>query len=215
VFATSAFFVVLKGQPLDFALGNAHTEAPPAPVRTLAETALVATLSGNTAAFDDFVRRHQDRLFYAVHRLVETSEDAADVVQDAFVRAFINLESFRGDSNLYTWVYRIAYHLVISQKRKKRPVVSLDDARGPDPVDTSDGVHPGEAIERQEDKAGLYAALDSLSPGYRDLLVMRDLDGLRYDEIAHVLAVPIGTVRSRLHRARLELRQLLNPGWRW
>jgi RNA polymerase sigma-70 factor, ECF subfamily len=93
-----------------------------------------------------------------------------------------------------------------------RPVESLDAARGADPVDSSAGIHHGEAIEQREDEAGLYADLDSLCPEYRDVLVMKDLDSQRYVDIADVLALPIGTVRSRLYRARLELRQLLNPG---
>ncbi len=176
---------------------------------------ITAALDGNTAAFGDLVRRHQDRLYNAVLRVVDNAEDAADVVQDAFVNAFQALKSFKGDSELYTWLYRIAFNSAISQKRKRRPVASLDAARGSDPtvepVDHSVGNRPGEEMERREDEAGLFVALARLSPEHRDVLVMKDLDGQRYEEIAVVLGVPIGTVRSRLHRARLELRQILEP----
>ncbi|HEY2785977.1 MAG TPA: sigma-70 family RNA polymerase sigma factor [Fimbriiglobus sp.] len=176
---------------------------------------ITATLAGNTAAFGDLVRRHQDRLYNAVLRVVDHAEDAADVVQDAFVNAYQALGTFKGDSELYTWLYRIAYNLAISQMRKRRPVVSLDVARGSDPtadpIDHSADTRPGEALERREDEAGLFIALARLSPEHRDVLVMKDLDGQRYEEIAVVLDVPIGTVRSRLHRARLELRQILEP----
>jgi RNA polymerase sigma-70 factor, ECF subfamily len=176
---------------------------------------IAAALAGNTAAFGDLVCRYQDRLYNAVLRLVDHGEDAADVVQDTFVNAFQALRSFKGDSELYTWLYRIAFNSAISQKRKKRPVASLDAARGLDPsidpIDTSPGTRPGEALEQREDEAGLYAALARLSTEHRDVLVLKDLDGQRYEDIALVLEVPIGTVRSRLHRARMELRQLLDP----
>jgi RNA polymerase sigma-70 factor (ECF subfamily) len=173
--------------------------------------AILAVLNGNTAAFGDLVCRYQDRLFHAVIGLVETNEDAADVVQDTFVRAFVALRSFKGNSELYTWLYRIALNLALGQRRKKRSVSRLDFASGSDPVDTSAGIRPGEAIERREAKAGLHGALARLSPGQRDVLVRKDLNGQRYEDIALVLAVPVGTVRSRLHRARKELRQLLGP----
>ena len=100
-------------------------------------------------------------------------------------------------------------------RRRKRSAASLDAARGSDPsldpVDASVGSRPDEGMERREDEARLYAALARLSPEHRDVLVLKDLDGQRYEEIALVLGVPIGTVRSRLHRARMELRNLLEP----
>ena len=176
---------------------------------------IAAALTGNTAAFGDLVRRHQDRLYNAVLRLVDNGEDAADVVQDTFVNAFTALGSFKGDAQLYTWLYRIAFNAAISRKRRKRPAASLDAARGSDPsldpVDASVGSRPDEGMERREDEARLYAALARMSPEHRDVLVLKDLDGQRYEEIALVLGVPIGTVRSRLHRARMELRNLLEP----
>jgi RNA polymerase sigma-70 factor (ECF subfamily) len=176
---------------------------------------VAAARAGSTAAFGELVRRHQDRLFNAVLRVVDNGEDAADVVQDAFVNAYGALASFKGDSELYTWLYRIAFNAAISLRRKRKPVASLDAARGSDPtvdpIDASADTRPGEALERREDELGLYAALSKLSGEHRDVLVMKDLDGQRYEEIAEVLGVPIGTVRSRLHRARMELRQLLAP----
>jgi RNA polymerase sigma-70 factor, ECF subfamily len=194
---------------MDLALGN--TPVFSSAERMLPETAGGTARNEKTAEFGDLVFRHQNRLFNAVLRIVETREDAADVVQDAFVNAFTGLQSFKGESNFYTWLYRIAYNLAISRKRKKRPVASLDDPRRTDLLDTSGSPHPSVAIERREDEASLFAALDSLSPKYRDVLVMRDLDGQGYKDIAVVLAVPMGTIRSRLHRARLQLRHLLNP----
>lgn len=176
---------------------------------------IAAALEGSTAAFGDLVRRYQDRLYNAVLRIVDNADDAADVVQDAFVNAFQALKSFKGDSELYTWLYRIAFNSAISQKRRRKPVASLDTARGSDPtvepVDLSEGNQPGDAMERREDEATLMAALARLSPEHRDVLVLKDIDGQRYEEIAVVLGVPIGTIRSRLHRARIELRLILDP----
>ncbi|HEY2910456.1 MAG TPA: sigma-70 family RNA polymerase sigma factor, partial [Gemmataceae bacterium] len=152
---------------------------------------------------------------------VDTPEDAADVVQEAFLNAYQSLRSFKGDAEFFTWLYRIAFNSAISLKRKKKPVVSLDAARNGEhrgsssglrePVDSSEFVKPGAALERTEEEALLHAALVRLSTEHRDVLVMKDMDGLKYEEIAEVIGVPIGTIRSRLHRARLELRELLEP----
>ena len=172
-------------------------------------------LAGRTAAFGDLVRRYQDRLFNAVFRVVENADDAADVVQDAFINAYQSLNSFKGDSEFFTWLYRIAFNAAISLRRKRKVVLRLDGEdgeKGAEPADPSDLVRPGLALERAEEDAHLVAALNRLSPEHRAVLVLKDLEDQKYEEIAEVLDVPIGTVRSRLHRARLELRDLLGPG---
>ncbi len=147
-------------------------------------------------------------------RLVNSPEDAADVVQDTFLSAYQSLHTFKGDAEFFTWLYRIAFNTAISLKRKKRPSVSLEShtrETGLDPDDESDYVKPNSAIERSEDERQLHDAIARLSPEHRDALVLKDLEGMKYEEIAEVLGVPIGTIRSRLHRARLELRDLLVP----
>jgi RNA polymerase sigma-70 factor, ECF subfamily len=172
-------------------------------------------LSGRTEAFGAIVLRYQDRLYNAVVRITDHGDDAYDVVQEAFLNAYQSLGSFKGDAEFYTWLYRIAFNAAVSQKRKKRQAVSLESGRNghpvADPADDATDTRPGEALERSEDEARLYAALARLSPDHRAVLVMKDIDGLKYEEIAAVTGVPIGTVRSRLHRARLELRGLLGP----
>lgn len=169
--------------------------------------------AGDTTAFGELVRRYQDRLYNIAFRVVGNPEDAADVVQDAFVNAFQSLASFKGESEFFTWLYRIAFNTAISQKRKKRPTISLDAARdgeaGYDPAaGTPDA---GATLERAEDERVLTAAIAKLSDEHRAVLVLKDIDGAKYEEIAATLGIPIGTVRSRLHRARLELRQLIVP----
>jgi RNA polymerase sigma-70 factor (ECF subfamily) len=169
-------------------------------------------VAGNTLAFGQLVRRHQDRLFNAVLRVADNAEDAADVVQEAFLNAYQSLNSFKGDSEFFTWLYRIAFNAAISLRRKKKAVLSFDgDARAAaEPVDPSEFTRPGVALERSEEDALLLAALNRLSPEHRVVLVLKDLEGQKYEDIALVLDVPIGTVRSRLHRARMELKELLH-----
>jgi RNA polymerase sigma-70 factor (ECF subfamily) len=171
-------------------------------------------LAGKRDAFGELVTRYHARLFNAALRLVQSPEDAADVVQDAFLNAFQSLHTFKGDAEFFTWLYRIAFNTAISLKRKKRPTVSLEANRGEagiDPDDPSEYVKPGSAIERTEDERQLAVAIARLSPEHREVLLMKDIEGLKYEDIAELLAVPIGTIRSRLHRARLELRELLVP----
>ena len=170
-------------------------------------------LQGDTAAFGVLVHRHQDRLYNSVYRMVGNAEDAYDVVQEAFLNAYQSLESFKGDSLFFTWLYRIAVNTAISLKRKQRAVVSIDTARngaqGIEPPDPSDLSRPGHAMEQAEQQRRIQAALSRLSPEHRAVLVMKDMEGQKYENMAEVLQVPIGTIRSRLHRARLELRELL------
>lgn len=173
-------------------------------------------LRGQSSAFGELVLRYQDRLFNAVLRIVDNPDDALDVVQDTFVNAYVSLASFKGDAEFYTWLYRIAFNNSVSLKRRRKILVSLDGNRdgegGIDPHDPSEVTQPGVALERSEEDAALQVALNRLSPEHRSVLVLKDIEGLKYEEIAEVVGVPIGTVRSRIHRARLELREMLEPG---
>jgi len=171
-------------------------------------------LGGQRDAFGELVSRYQARLYNAALRLVQSPDDAADVVQDAFLSAFQALHTFKGDAEFFTWLYRIAFNTAISLKRKKRPTTSLETHKGEtgiDPDDPSEYVKPGAAIERTEDEQQLSDAIARLSPEHREVLLLKDIEGLKYEDIAELLGVPIGTIRSRLHRARLELRDLLVP----
>jgi RNA polymerase sigma-70 factor (ECF subfamily) len=181
-------------------------------VSQVADTELVANaLDGDRAAFGELVRRHQDRLYHSVFHFCGAAEEAQDVVQDALVQAFLKLHMFRRDSAFYTWLYRIAMNLLISQKRRVRVTVSLDGfGQGRhDPIDGR--ARPSAALERQDRVTQVRAALLALSDEHRQVLVLREIEGWPYDTIADLLDLPIGTVRSRLHRARLELRDLLKP----
>jgi RNA polymerase sigma-70 factor (ECF subfamily) len=170
-------------------------------------------LKGDAAAFGVLVRRHQERLYNTVFRLVGNAEDAQDVVQEAFLSAYQSLEGFKGDALFFTWLYRIAVNTAISLKRKQRVLLRIDGGRsgegGVDPLDPSELSRPGHALEQAEQETRVRRALSRLSPEHRAVLVMKDMEGQKYEAMAEVLQVPIGTIRSRLHRARLELRELL------
>jgi RNA polymerase sigma-70 factor (ECF subfamily) len=168
------------------------------------------TMAGEPAAFGQLVLRYQDRLYNSLFRLLGSAEDAQDAVQDAFVQAFVKLKTFRGSAAFYTWLYRIAFNLAMSHARRGRPTRSLDfghDGCGGEPVD---GQPAAEAnLARRERATLVHAALAELSNDYRQVIVLREIEGCRYDEIAQILELPIGTVRSRLFRARVELRDRL------
>jgi RNA polymerase sigma-70 factor (ECF subfamily) len=155
------------------------------------------------------VRRYQDRLYATVFRLTGCAEDALDLLQEAFLRAYQKLDRFNGESSFYTWVYRIAINLALSSLRKRRR-----SAFAPAPIDPSDerergGDDPVQALERRERDQRIQQALDALAPDHRTVVVMKEFDALRYEEIGAILGIPVGTVRSRLHRARCELRERL------
>lgn len=173
---------------------------------------IAATLAGDSAAFGQLVGLYQDRLYNSLLRVVGSAEDARDVVQDAFVQAYVKLDTFRGTSAFYTWLYRIAFNLAMSRARRERKTASLDGLKslaGSEPID---GQPVSEAsLEQREQVELVHAALAELSPEYRTILVLREIDGCRYEQIAEILELPVGTVRSRLFRARLALRDQLSP----
>jgi len=177
---------------------------------------IAEVLAGRTESFGELVRRYQDRLYNVALRVVDSAEDAADVVQETFFSAYQSLANFKGDAELFTWLYRIAFNTAVSLKRKKRNALSLDAIRrdgdsAMDPEDKAEDIRPGAALERSEDEIVLATAMARLSEEHRNVLTLKEIDGLKYEEIAEIMQVPVGTIRSRLHRARLELRNLLAP----
>ena len=158
------------------------------------------------------VQRYQDRLYPTALRLTGGVEDALDLLQDAFLQSFRKLGGFHGESSFYTWVYRIVVNLALSKRRRRTPKLFQNPPSGAtfDPAETSESNDPSSHLERVEREALVQKALDRLAPDHRVVVVMKEFDGLRYEDIAATLGVPIGTVRSRLHRARCELKELLS-----
>jgi len=167
-------------------------------------------LAGSSAAFGQLVTKYQDRLYNTVLHVVGSSEDAYDVVQDAFVQAFLKLETFGRASAFYTWLYRIAFNSALTRRRRHKPTVSVEQARelsGDEPLGREES--PDARLEQQERVSQVRAALATLTEEHRTVLVLREMDGCCYETIAEMLDLPVGTVRSRLHRARLQLRDEL------
>lgn len=181
--------------------------------------------SGDRSAYGQLVVMYQDRLFNAVLRLVGDRDEAAELTQEAFTRGLTKLDSFRGDSSPYTWLFRIAVNLAISQLRKvqKHRVFSLNSP-GPAGATRShagdqasnlvdrmagDVQQPSARAEQRERDEAVLAALGRLDAEYRAILVMRDIEGFDYQQMAEFLSLPLGTLKSRLFRARLALRDEL------
>ncbi|HEX7896260.1 MAG TPA: sigma-70 family RNA polymerase sigma factor [Planctomycetota bacterium] len=182
--------------------------------RDLPDRELVARCQlGEADAFNELVNRHQDRVYAAVTRFCGNGEDAADVVQRAFINAYRKISEFKGDAAFSTWIYRIAFNQAISFRREnRRPSISLhakdEDGLIAEPVDDR---APGESMETEETRKKVQQALERLEEEDRQIIILKDLQGHSYDEIAAILEVPKGTVRSRLHRARMELKEKLKP----
>jgi RNA polymerase sigma-70 factor (ECF subfamily) len=169
-----------------------------------------ATLGGEKQAFGVLVQRYQDRLFNTLLRFTGSRHDASDLVQDAFIQALVKLDTFRGDSRFYTWLYRIAMNLSLSQRRKRRPVASVDVAKecaGEEPMDQQQG--PQQELLQVERAQLVQEALLRVGDEHRQILVLREMEGCSYDQMGEILSLPVGTVRSRLFRARMQLKQQL------
>lgn len=199
--------------------GKSGTLSPPPasnfadPVHTDDHQLIQDCLSGETEAFGRLVVRYQDRLYNTLLGVLCSPEDAREVAQDAFVQAFHKLSTFRGRSAFYSWLFRIAMNAAISRKRTaRRAPASIDaarDAAGIEPVDGHPGSSPSHSLEVTERQAAVRAALADLPEEFRTALVLKEIEGMKYEEIAEVVGCPIGTVRSRIHRGRSELREKL------
>lgn len=168
------------------------------------------TLSGDRSAFGELVEKYQSRLFGAMLNISGGREDALDVVQEAFTQAFLHLDSFRQNSRFYTWLYRIAFNIAVGIRRKKKPTVSVNTAfEEVGHVFTDDLNTPLDFAGNKEMREILWNAINRLDDEYRDAIVLREIEGYSYEEIAQILEIPPGTVRSRLHRARNLLKDML------
>jgi RNA polymerase sigma-70 factor, ECF subfamily len=182
------------------------------------ERAVALFLSGDTIGFDQIVRHYATMVFRLVSRLVGTDE-AEDIVQETFLRAFRGLERFRGECSLKTWLYTIALNRVRARQgtlakmrallARTRPDESGEDRDLLDEAADTAASPEEDAIERQR-RLRLHAAIRALPEDFRQAIVLRDLEGLAYDEIARVLGIPIGTVRSRIARGRAALLEELS-----
>ncbi len=168
-------------------------------------------LAGNRAAFEELVRPYLDRVYNALFRMVGNPDDAADLLQETLLRAFRNLAGFHGESAFYTWLFRIAMNLALSRKRSRRRTMTMDPIESMDQLADGKDQPPESNLVRDEQKNLVQRALEVVDADHRAILVLKDIEGLKYEQISEILNIPLGTVRSRLHRARLELEKILRP----
>jgi RNA polymerase sigma-70 factor (ECF subfamily) len=166
---------------------------------------------GDTEAFATLVERHQRTIFNLLYRMLGDYDDAAEVAQEAFLSAYRSIKSFRGDSSFSTWLYRIA----VNHANTRRKSLAQSQQRSAlmeslEPVGAG-GPDPAAAMERKELRERVQAALNGLEAEDATIILLRDLQDVPYETVADMLGIPIGTVKSRLHRARRALKARLTP----
>ena len=172
-----------------------------------------AAQQGDMGAFEELVKLYEKRVYALTLRMCKHPEDAAEAAQEAFLSAWQGLPFFRGEASFSTWLYRLASNACVDLLRREG---RHKNAAGPSFNDEEAGVdvadhapQPQEALERKELKAQIEAGLQSLTPDHRQVLILREMHQLSYDEISAVLEVDVGTVKSRINRARKQLRNFL------
>jgi RNA polymerase sigma-70 factor (ECF subfamily) len=174
------------------------------------EALLRRFVGGEDAAFSELMRRHEDRVFAMAFRITGDRSEALDATQEAFIALFRRAGSFRGHSAFSTWLYRIGMNAAYDVVRKRRPTVEADPDLTQD-IASSGATDMEEAAGIRSDVAGALAALP---PAYREAVVMHDLGGISYEDIATLTKVSLGTVKSRISRGRRALAELLEPSYR-
>jgi RNA polymerase sigma-70 factor (ECF subfamily) len=196
-------------------LKNNKSEAENRPVDLLVE----AFREGKPGAFDAIVRTHQDRVYAFCLRMLSDREDALDVAQEVFLSAYRNLAGFRGEASLSTWLIRIAANRSLNRIRQRatraaREVMSIEpqgDSESLFQPPGREGDRPDRMVESRETRKILEAAIANLDEDSRMLVLLSDVEGLSYEELSEEVGIPLGTVKSRLHRARMALRKMLAP----
>ena len=194
--------------------------AAPVESRPVVDVEFIERLKrGEAAAFEILITEHSGEIYGLLFRLTENSEEARDLTQETFLRAFQNIDRFRGEADLRTWIYRIAINQARNRwrwwrRRRRDATVSLEASHGQSSqtvgetlVETTE--NPEQQTLAREREVALRAALRKLSRSYREAVVLRDIEGFSYEEIAVTLGINVGTVKSRLARGRQELRQKL------
>ena len=179
------------------------------------ESALIGrVLAGDTDAFEPLVTENQNKVFHLALRLLGNEADAADAAQEAFLKAYTSLSGFRGDSRFSVWLYRLTNNVCLDmlRRQKRQSAVSLyteDDGEEAELTLPDGGPGPEELLLRAEDARLVRAAMDALPEDLRRILSLREIGGMSYEELAETLSLEVGTVKSRLNRARKKLCQLL------
>ncbi len=205
--------IALRGQELEQVAAATSSEA-----RAGGEAQFIERLrAGEAAAFDRLVQERSSDVYALLYRMTEDAEEARDLTQETFLRIFQSIERFRGDADLKTWIYRIAINQARNRwrwwRRRRRDVTVSLDAEGThdeQPLSArlrDTGIGPEQEALLRERETALRNALRTLGRSYREVVILRDVEGLSYEEVAATLEISIGTVKSRLSRGRQELRR--------
>ena len=195
-----------------------QTEATPAQADVSELDLVKQCQAGDTEAFDELVARYRTRVFGMIYNMVHSEQDAWDLAQDSFFKAWKSIGRFRGQSSFYTWIYRIVMNVTIDWLRKKHVKgagTEFDDAtqlREVDPASKTlpkTAALPFEMMQRHEIRARIEKAIAQLSPEHRAVILMKEIEDMQYNEIAEAIGCSIGTVMSRLFYARKKLQSLL------
>ena len=195
-----------------------QTEATPAQPDVSELDLVKRCQEGDAEAFDELVVRYRTRVFGMIYNMVHSEQDAWDLAQDSFLKAWKSITRFRGQSSFYTWIYRIVMNVTIDWLRKKQVKAGgaeFDDSIQLKEVDPASKTMPkadplpSETLEQREIRAEIDKAIAQLSPEHRAVILMKEIDGMQYHEIAETLGCSIGTVMSRLFYARKKLQNLL------
>jgi RNA polymerase sigma-70 factor (ECF subfamily) len=184
------------------------------------EAVFVARLQANEdAAYDELVRTYTNSIFHVAYRMLGDTAEASDAVQEIFLKVFRNIGGFKGEAALKTWIFKIAFSEILNRlrwwrRRYRFATTSLDEpgngiGAAPGLNVASSGPSPEEALQSKEQETAIQQALGRLSREHRSIIVLRDIEGFSYNEIADVLGVSVGTVKSRLARARADLKKSL------
>lgn len=170
---------------------------------------------GDQAAYSDVVDFYQNKIFQHCYRMLGNMHEAEDIAQEAFIRAYVNIDTFDERRKFSTWLYRIATNLTIDRIRKRKPDYYLDaEVKGTDGLDmysqiSTDGASPSEEVESIELQRYIHNEISQLPPKYRSIITLRYLEEFSLKEISEILDIPLGTVKTRLHRGREALRKRL------
>ena len=195
-----------------------HTEATPAQADVSELDLVKQCQAGDSEAFDQLVGRYRNRVFGMIYNMVHNEQDAWDLAQDSFLKAWKSIARFRGQSSFYTWIYRIVMNVTIDWLRKKQVKsgdAEFDDAIQLKEIDPASRTAPKaealphEQMEQGEIRARIDEAIKQLSPEHRAVILMKETEDMQYHEIAEALGCSIGTVMSRLFYARKKLQNLL------
>ncbi|MFZ3579142.1 RNA polymerase sigma factor SigW [Virgibacillus sp. DJP39] len=170
---------------------------------------------GDQAAFEDVVTFYQHKIYQHCYRMIGNTHEAEDIAQEAFIRAYMNIDSYDITRKFSTWLYRIATNLTIDRIRKRKPDYYLDaEVKGADGLNMysqleSDNILPEEEVENLELRGYIHHEISELPPKYRSIIILRYLEEFSLQEISDILDIPLGTVKTRIHRGREALRKKL------